>query len=212
MKILTLVVLFVSLFLFSSSVFAQDVSFSASYSATMQPTGNDIGVSKITPASSFYFLKTVRENLEMKLALTPHVKRIRQLEFATRRLRETKSLVGGREDLIPPTLERYWFYINSLPDKDLKDEEVAIRIKETLIVHLEVLEQIYDKITNKSAKMSIRAAVNRIVQRIDVPIFVRFPACKFLEKEATASFLTEPEKEILIERANNCFQKSLNLR
>ncbi len=199
------------IFLSFSPVFATEASFSASYSAQMAPTGNDIGVSRITPASFFYFLKTVRETIEMKLAFTPHVKRIRQLEFATRRLRETKSLVGGREDLIPPTLERYWFYINSLPDKDLKDTEVAVRIKETLTVHLEVLEQIYDKITNKSAKMSIRAAVNRIVQRADVPIFARFPACKFLEKEATANTLTEPERQILTERANNCFQR-LNLR
>lgn len=206
-----LVMLLVVLIFSANTAFAQEASFSATYSAQMSPTGNDIGVSKITPSSFFYFLKTVRESLEMKLAFTPHVKRIRQLEFATRRLRETKSLVGGREDLIPPTLERYWSYINSLPYKNLEDSEVAIRIKETLTVHLEVLEQIYDKITNKSAKMSIRATVNRIVQRLDVPIFARFPVCKFLEKEATSSALTEPERQILLNRANNCFQ-NLNLR
>lgn len=120
MRILLTLIVFI-LISFFSPVFAQEASFSATYSAQMAPTGNDIGVSKITPASFFYFLKTVRENLEMKLALTPHVKLIRQLEFATRRLRETKSLVGGREDLIQPTMERYWSYINSLPDKDLKD-------------------------------------------------------------------------------------------
>ncbi len=206
------IVMLLAVLIFSAnSVFATEASFSATYSATLAPTGNDIGVSKITPDSFFYFLKTVRENIEMKLAFTPHVKLIRQLEFATRRLRETKSLVGDREDLIPPTLERYWSYINSLPDKDLEDEEVAVRIKETLTVHLEVLEQIYDKITNKRAKMSIRATVNRIVQRLDVPIFARFPACTFLEKEATSSALTEPERQILIERANSCF-KEINLR
>lgn len=74
-------------------------------------------------------------------------------------------------------------------------------------MHLEVLEQTYDKITNKSAKMSIRAAINRIVQRMDIPLFARLPACKFLEKEATSSALTEPERQILFDRANNCFQK-----
>ena len=101
---------------FCSSVYAVDLesSLSASMSAEILPTGNDIGISKITPASFFYFLKTIRENLEMKMALTPHVKQIRLLEFATRRLREAKSLIGIKEDLISPTLERYWFHINSL--------------------------------------------------------------------------------------------------
>lgn len=211
MRIFILIALSIFIFLSGNIVFATEASFSATYSATLAPTGNDIGVSKITPSSPIYFLKTIREVIEMKLALTPHVKLIRQLEFATRRLRETKSLVGGREDLIQPTLERYWFHIHSLPDKDLKDTEVAVRIKETLTVHLEVLEQIYDKITSKSAKMSIRTAVNRIVQRMDVPLFAKFPACTFLRKEATSSALTEPERQILLERANNCFQ-NINLR
>lgn len=172
--------------------------------AQITPTGNDIGASRISPASVVYFLKTVRENLEMKLAFTPHVKLIRQLEFATRRLREVKSLVAGREDLIQPTLERYWSHISALPDKDLSDEEVATRIKESLTVHLEVLEQIYHKVTNKSAKMALRAAVNRIVQRMDLSVSSRISACRFLEREATSIALTEVEKEILIQRAKDC--------
>lgn len=202
---------FLSLFLviiFPASVYAQsEASFSASYSAKMSPTGNDIGVSKITPASPFYFLKTIRENLEMKLALTPHVKLIRQLEFATRRLRETKSLVGKSEDLIQPTLERYWSYINSLPDKDLKDEEVVLRIKESLTVHLEVLQNIYNKLTNPKAKLAVRSIINRITKRSDLPIFAKIPACHFLQKQATSSAIVESERAILLERAQNCFKK-----
>ncbi len=61
---------------------------------------NDIGFSKITPDSPIYFLKALRENFELKLALTPHVKLVRQLEFATRRLREAKTLVWQNQDLI----------------------------------------------------------------------------------------------------------------
>ena len=203
-------ILFLSALFFLSgcnTAFAEEASFSATSSAIMQPTGNDIGVSKITPASYFYFLKTVREGIEIKLAFTPHVKLIRQLEFATRRLREVKSLIPTpHQDLIQPTLERYSAYLNSLPQKDLQDEEVATRIKESLIVHLEVLEQIYPKITNKSAKMAIRAAINRIALRADVPILGRLPVCNFLQKEATSLNLIEVEKEILLERAHTCFK------
>lgn len=185
-------------------VFAQEASFSASISATIQPTGNDIGVSKITPASSFYFLKTIRETLEMKFAGTSRVRMFRQLEFATRRLRETKSLIPDHEDLIPPTLERYWSHLSSLPQKDIKDQEIETRIKQGLIVHLEVLEQIYNKVTNKFAKMAIRSTINRMSQREDLSFMGKIRACNFLQKEATSSALEEVEREILWERAQNC--------
>ena len=201
---------FISLiFLFScNTAFAKEASFSATSSAKMQPTGNDIGVSKITPASFFYFLKTVREGIELKLAFTPHVKLIRQLEFATRRLREVKSLIPtNHQDLIQSTLERYWFHMSFLPQKDLNDLEVATRIKESLVVHLEVLQQIYPSVSNKSAKMAIRTAINRIVQRADLPKLDRIAACNFLVKVASSSsMLNDSEQVILENRAENCFQ------
>lgn len=191
---------------FVNPVFATDATFSASYSAQMNPTGNDIGVSRITPASFFYFLKTVRENIELKLAFTPHVKKIRNLEFATRRLREVKSLVNGREDLIQPTMERYWFQLNQIDPKDDSDPEVVTRVKESLTVHLEVLQSIYDKLTNPSAKLSVRSVINRITLRLDLPISAKIPACFFLQKESTSSAISESEREILIERAQTCFK------
>jgi len=190
-------------------VFAQEGSFSASISATIQPTGNDIGVSKITPASYFYFLKTIRENLELKFAGTSRVRMFRQLEFATRRLRETKSLIPDHEDLIQSTLERYWSHLSSLPQKDLKDQEIETRIKQGLIVHLEVLEQMYNKLTNKFAKMAIRSTINRISQREDLPPAGRIPACNFLQQAASSSSLLEVEREILLHRAQSCFNSLL---
>lgn len=204
------VLTFTTVFSACNTVYAQsEVAFSATYSAAINPTGNDIGISRITPASPLYFLKTVRESIEMKLALTPHIKLIRQLEFATRRLREIKSLAGNHEELIQPTLERYWFYINSLPDKDIKDEEEVRGIKESLTMHLEVLQIIYSKLTNPQAKLSVRSIINRITKRSDLPNSAKILACYFLQKEATSSAITESERTILIERAQNCFKGSI---
>ncbi len=167
---------------------------------------NDIGVSRIGPTSPIYFLKTVRENLEISLALTPRVKLIRQLEFATRRLREVKSLIlVNRQDLIEPTMERYWFHISRLPDKDLKDEELILRIKESLVVHLKTLDIIYSKVSDPGVKRAIRSALNKIVDRADIPISARIPICDFFALEATTSLsLTQTEKVILLERAQKC--------
>lgn len=206
--ILALFVLITLSLIGNNIVFAQEASLSASYSAQILPTGNEIGVSKITPASAFYFLKTIRENLEMKLALTPHVKLVRQLEFATRRLRESKSLVGNHEELIQPTLERYWSYLTSLPDKDLPDEEVLIRIKQSLTIHLEVLQSIYNKLTNPKAKLAVRSMIYRITKRADLPPLAKIPACYFLQKESTKSAIVESERAILTKRAEDCFKES----
>lgn len=159
---------------------------------------NDIGVSRITPDSYFYFLKTIREDIEMRLALTPYVRTIRQLEFATRRLRETKSLLGTHEYLIPPTLERYWMHLSRLPYIN----------SAILITHLEVLQDLYDKLTNPQAKLSVRSVINKISKRSDLPIFAKIPVCFFLQKEATSSALTESEKVILWDRAGDCFKET----
>ncbi len=192
MKINIALALIAWIFLSScSSVYAQD---------------NDIGISLIHPATPFYFLKTIRENLELKFALTPRTKFFRQLEFATRRLRETKALISKNEDLIPPTLEKYSSHIKTLPDKDLEDEEIQIRIKESLVVHLETLQKIYDQVSNLRAKIAIRASLNRIIQRADVPVFAKLPICTFFAKEASSAALNQTEKVVLEERAIKCHQ------
>lgn len=167
---------------------------------------NDIGQSLIHPATPFYFLKTIRENLELKFALTPRIKFFRQLEFATRRLRETKALIPKNEDLIPPTLERYSSHVKTLPDKDLEDEEIQIRIEESLVVHLETLQKIYDQVSNKRAKMAIRASLNRIIQRADVPAFAKLLICNLFAKEASSSALNQTERVVYLERSQKCFE------
>lgn len=173
---------------------------------------DDIGTSRIDPSSPIYFLKTVKENLEWRLALTPRVKLIRNLEFATRKLREAKTLLStNRQDLIEPTLERYWYYISQLPDKDLKDGEFATSVKQSLVIHLKTLEKIYSQVSNLRAKMSIRSALNRLMGRGDIPSAARVSVCEFLVKEASSSALNQTEQVILKDRALMCQTKILEL-
>jgi len=168
----------------------------------------EIGQSQIHPAHPIYFLKTVREEFEKHFAQTSYVKFMRSLEFGTRRLREVKSLVTvEREDLIEPNLERYWSHISSLPQKDLEDKELAKRIEESLVIHIKTLDKIYHQVSNIRAKMSIRSALNRLMQRADLPAYARVPICEFFQKEATSSSeLNEAEKAILLDRAQKCHQ------
>lgn len=165
----------------------------------------EIGSSQINPSSPFYFLKTIRESFEIHFASTPRTQRVRRLEFATRRLREVKALVSvGREDLIQPTLERYWSQINSLPDKNLEDNEIASLIGGTIANHISILEGVYTQIKNPTAKMAIRSVINKFSGRSDLFSQTRSSVCAFLSQEASSSALNEVERAIFKDRAQKC--------
>lgn len=166
-----------------------------------------VGYSKIHPASPLYFLKTIRENLELKLAFTPRVKILRQLEFATRRLREVRTLISINQDLIPPTLERYISHLNTLPDSEQKYQDVATKVKESLVIHLEVLQKTYLQVSSLRAKMAIRSAMNKIIQRADLSVFAKLPVCTFFAKEASSSALNQTEQFVLKNRFESCFKQ-----
>lgn len=172
---------------------------------------DDIGSSQIHPAHPLYFLKTVRESFEMHFAQTSKVKFIRHLEFATRRLREVKSLIPtNRQDLIEPTMERYWHQISNLPDKNLEFEGLAKEISDSLVIHIKTLEKVYLQVSNQRAKMAIRSALNRLMSRQDIPSYARIPVCEFFSKEASSSALNEVERAILTERAQNCSKENVH--
>ncbi len=162
-----------------------------------------IGESSIHPASPFYFLKAIREKIELALAGSNKVKAQRQLEFSQRRLREVNALVKNkRQDLIDSTLERYKAALSETENLVSQDEDLKIKVGEAVARHLDVLQRIYDQVGNPRAKQAIRAAIERD-EKYNRPM-----ACRFLAKEATASGLTETEKVFLGQKVQSC-QKNL---
>lgn len=165
----------------------------------------EIGQAQIHPSHPVYFLKTIRESIEIKFAGTKRTSILRRLEFATRRLREVKSLVSVRRfELIIPTLEKYWFQVSALPYSGLDDKTVSQMITHNLGNHLEVLEQIYLQIEDKDAKRAIRGTVNKLIQREDLTKSAKLIGCNLLAKESSSSALLEVEREILKERVERC--------
>lgn len=166
----------------------------------------DIGTSLIHPAHPFYFLKTVRENIEIQFAQTPRVKMVRQLEFATRRVREVKALVSMKNHgFVEPTLERYWFHMNTVIQYRPREEWLTRLLNHTIATHLKEFEKLYEQ-TDQRGKRAIRTAIFRILNSSDIPAEERAQRCKFLIKEASASGLNETEATILQERSQKCFK------
>lgn len=191
-------------------------------SVLAQGGGPEIGKSLIHPAHPLYFLKRVREVLELKFAPTSEVKSIRYLEFAQRRIREVRSLVEARRpDLIAPTLEHYFANLQKvLGLTDLKDEAKAGQVADIIDIHLQNLEDIYSKIDHEAARRSIRTTIFRVFEwnnllkeRLDLKLQAiladklsgsQVKVCHFLAKEASSSALNEVEREVLLERAQKC--------
>lgn len=215
-RIMVKIMIFITLFIIHNSLFIIPA-----YAQAL-----DLGQSRIHPASPLYFLKSVREALELKFAGTTNVRALRQLEFSTRRIREVKSLgYTSRQDLITPALERYWWHIRELNGiLTLTDENMVGKASDVTATHMNVLQTIYQQVANQEAKRSIRTAVNRlseweqgVVDKLNLlrqPFFAqkilisKLSGCNFLSKEASSSALNEVERVILAERAKMCFLKS----
>lgn len=189
-----------------NTVLAQDASVSANNLPSAEQINiSEIGQSQIQPAHPLYFLKTIREYFELKFAPIPRTKMIRQLEFSTRRIREVKSLVNlSRQDLIEPTLERYWFHLKTVLDFRPRDEGLTQLLRQVEETHLGTLQNIYYKIQNKRAQISIRSSISRILEHSEMEPRVRLFGCDFLLREATSSALNEVEKAIYLERGKIC--------
>lgn len=173
----------------------------------------DIGESSISPDSTLYFLKAIREKIELALAGNKEVKAQRQLEFATRRLREVNALVKNkRQDLIDSTLERYKSALSETENLVSQNNNLKIKVGEAVARHLDVLQRVYDQVGNPRAKQAIRAAILRaeehnrlLLQKLDKPSRERQAlACRFLAKEASGSGLTDTEKVYLGQKAKDC--------
>lgn len=165
---------------------------------------DDIGFSKIHPASPFYFLKTIREDLELKFAQTTQPKRLKEAEIAFRRIREAKTLINIDQNLIPPTLERYLIYLNDLANESQGKSEISLKIKDDLSIHLKILQQMYAQVSNLRAKMTIRSVMSRIVNKANLSINAKLPVCNFFLKESSSSALNQTEQAVYKDRAQNC--------
>ena len=185
---------------------------------------DDIGQSRISPASPLYFLKSVREILELKFAPTIHIRSLRELEFANRRVREVNSLVNSpHEDLIQPTLEKYWSGLGQLIGiSDLRDENQAEQVSRSISLHMSLLQKVFSQVSDSKAQRSIRSTVfrlsewdNRLISKLNTGKHFTFAqeienskisGCRFLTREASSSAFNDIERVVTIERAKKCFK------
>ncbi len=228
MRIAAVFLAIFSVLVFSiNPVFAKSPSPSASPSATLDPGKLEVGDALISPASSLYFLKALRERIEMMFSNDNEVKAHRQLEFSVRRLREVKSLIEeNRQDLIEETLERYKDEIKQLSSLSFRDDKLKETLGASVARHLYVLQTLYLQVNEKGAKRAVRATIQELMDfnkkllsemedktlknaLMEKTALRQAAACQFLAGEVTSADLNEPEKQILKEYVDMCQKDSL---
>lgn len=179
-----------------------------------------ISPSRLHPASPFYFVKTIKENLELKFTGSNSDYNLKYFEFAQRRIKEISSLVRvNRVDLIPSTLEKYWSSLNKV---SLSGDQMIRQVT----AQINFLESVYHQIEDPAAKRSIRLTLFKIMQwnskvlnSLTPEENIKFSAqinqnhnliCNLFSKEASSSGLNDTEKLVLLERFQKCLDtKSL---
>lgn len=203
--------------------------FSKSLALSVDQIDNYVGKSIIHPAHPLYFLKAVRENLEIKFSTTPKQKFVRKIEFLTRRIREVKSLIYyKRQDLIEPNLEKYSAILDEIVGMDTQKRDQVNMARDEVSNHLLILIKYYPQIEKKRAKISFRSTISKIskwnltlIDRLNYGGYtdlaekqtkLNLPACQFLEKEASVSGLNEVEKIMITQRARKCLENNQDIR
>lgn len=227
--ILAVLISFSLLFGFCGAVYAQGSTPSAAINledlGSINESGAiEVGESLISPVSPLYFLKAIREKIESFFGGSDEAKVIREIEFAHRRLRETRALVKNKnQDLIEPTLEKYQFHIRKAGELASKSEELQIKVGDAVARHLDVLQRVYDQVGNPRAKMAIRTAIERAEEHNQVLLeqlslinqqkLIRMIAlrqaqgCRFLQRETSSSALNDTEREYLKQKVGQCMDQ-----
>jgi colicin import membrane protein len=181
----------------------------------------DVGESLIPPTSPLYFLKSLRERLEMALTFSSEGKVIRQLEFAQRRLREVRSLVKNKhQEEIDETLVSYQKHIEQAENFAKDNEDLKIKVGEAVSRHSDVLQKVYDSVGNMEAKEALLENITRaqvqtetILQSVNETrqkilndnVSLRLTiSCNFLGRESTSSAVSEEKKVLLKAKFVEC--------
>jgi len=154
---------------------------------------------RLLPTSPFYFLKGVKESLELILANTPGKKVAKRIEIANRRLVELKAVVKKKPELAEKLAGRYEQQLELLGQEvkqvaGNKREELAEHVSEVTLKHQSILLGVYKEVPEQGRK--------GIENAIEKSIHGHQQAIESVSKEKQVEI-----KEMILERKMEVIQK-----
>ena len=126
------------------------------------PTAVQIYHPRLLPTSPFYFLKHLKEQLELALTFSPEKKAEKEVEFATRRLAEANVVAAKHPELAQKLMDRYQKWLAKARERAQKlPPEKRMHIMEgmnrQIERHLWVWRHIEDKLPPQAKERVQRA-------------------------------------------------------
>lgn len=205
------------------SISSESAKLNEVFKQLIDPGALEVGDSLISPSSSLYFLKAIREKIEIYFSATEQIRTQHELEFSVRRLREVRTLIEeGREDLIEETLSKYWEHLNLVEKQSNGKYGIRGEIGASIARHMYVLQSLYYNTNEETAKRAIRASVQKVLdhnwklltgadlglderENLSDKIAIRqIAGCQFLNEESNNTSISEAERSILKEYVEGC--------
>lgn len=197
------------------------------FQTLVDPGALDVGDSLVSPSSPLYFLKALREKVELYFSPNEMVKSQRELEFAVRRLREVKTLIEeNRQDLIEVTLQKYRNHLDQVNHVGGGTEGLRVDLGSSAARHMYVLQSLYYNISDENAKRAIRTSIERILEYnwallenknltgdeyndlVQNIALRQIAGCQFLIEETRNTSISESERAILGNYVKECKTKA----
>ncbi len=146
----------------------ETVSMPASPMPTSTAAAVPIYHPRLLPTSPFYFLKQLKENVELIFAFSPEKKLEKRLEFATRRLAEANAVAKKHPQLAQKFMDRYQKQLQKVEDKAAAlpaagQMQALERINRAMARHAQVWRRLEDKLPPQAQK-HVEKALQRSIR------------------------------------------------
>lgn len=162
--LVSLAVLLIGLVFTSTSPAQEEATLSAEEDLPAGEAG--IYTPKLLPDSPFYFLKKIKEKIELFLTQSPEEKSEKYTELATRRIAEVKIMINKNKfQLVEKLVKQHQEHLDKAEEeiKEAKEkgrdvERILGIVAQATSTHQKVLAEVYEKVPQQ-AKEAIEAAM-----------------------------------------------------
>jgi len=123
---------------------------------------------RLLPTSPFYFIKRLKEDVEMAFTFSPEKKAEKRLEFATHRLAEANAIAKKHPKLAQKLMDRYQKQLQKMQDRlqklpPEKRMQALEKINQAMRRHARVWRHIENKLP-PAAKKRVKQALQRSIK------------------------------------------------
>lgn len=150
----------------------------------------------ISPASSFYFLRTFWENIQAKFIFSSEQQFHWHYALAQQKIKDTENLISlGKLNLVQVILEEYKGQYEFLKQASAQNPDFKSQLVNLAGLQTAKLISLFDLATDAKDKRAINSSILFLTQFTKLPL-----TCDFLKQQSQNTFWNGVERAILAEK------------